>query len=168
MDVEKLGINKLTNVATSLNNSKTVPVDLKKLSDVVDNEIVKNTKFNTLKTKVNNLAKEIPRATDLINIIQYNTYKQNLENKIGDFDKKIPDRSGLVTTTLLNIKISKVENKIPDYCKYITTPEFNKLKEENLAARLKQASLVNKTNFDNKLRSFNRQITSNKTTHLEV
>ena len=28
---------------------KTAPVDLKKLIDVVDNEVVKNTKFNTLK-----------------------------------------------------------------------------------------------------------------------
>ena len=28
---------------------KTVPVNLKKLSDVVDNEVVKNTKFNTKK-----------------------------------------------------------------------------------------------------------------------
>ena len=34
-----------------------VRVDLKKLSDVVDNEVVKNTKINTLKTKVNNLEK---------------------------------------------------------------------------------------------------------------
>ena len=32
---------------------KTVPVDLKKLSDAVENEVVKNTKFNTLNTKVN-------------------------------------------------------------------------------------------------------------------
>ena len=39
---------------------------------------------------------------------------------------------------------------------------------ENFAARLKQADLVNKTDFDNKLTSFNRQITSNKTNHLEV
>ena len=31
---------------------KTVPTDLKKLNDVVDKEVVKNTKFNTLKTKV--------------------------------------------------------------------------------------------------------------------
>ena len=37
-----------------------VRVDLKKLSDVVDNEFVKNTKFNTLKTKVNNLEKKNP------------------------------------------------------------------------------------------------------------
>ena len=37
---------------------KTVSVDLKKLSDIVDNEVVKNTKFNLLKTKVNDLKKE--------------------------------------------------------------------------------------------------------------
>ena len=30
-------------------------MDLKKISDVGDNEVVKNAKFNTLKTKVNNL-----------------------------------------------------------------------------------------------------------------
>ena len=62
--VDKLDINKLTNVLTCLNNLKAkvddldvgklkiLPVDfLKKLSDVVDNEVNKNTKFNTLKTK---------------------------------------------------------------------------------------------------------------------
>ena len=32
---------------------KTVPVDLKKLSNVVDNGVVKNIKFSTLKLKVN-------------------------------------------------------------------------------------------------------------------
>ena len=51
------------------------------------NKIVKNTKFNTLTTKVNNLDKNIPDATTLIHIIQYNTDKQNLE-KNGDVDKK--------------------------------------------------------------------------------
>ena len=45
---------------------KTVPIDLKKLSDVVDNEVVKNKKFNTLKTKANKLDKKIPHATTLI------------------------------------------------------------------------------------------------------
>ena len=49
---------------------------MKKISDVVANEVVKNTKFNTLKsnklnknkiiqTKVNNLEKKIPDATAL-------------------------------------------------------------------------------------------------------
>ena len=58
---------------------KTVPVDWKQLSDVVDNEVIKNTKFITLKTKVNNLEKKIPDGTSLIQINQYNTDKQNLE-----------------------------------------------------------------------------------------
>ena len=67
------------NVSTSLNNLKTkvdeldvgklktVPIDLKKLSDVVDNDVVKNTKLDTLKT-VNSLEKKIPDATTLIHI----------------------------------------------------------------------------------------------------
>ena len=33
------------------------------LSDVVDNEVVKNTKFSTLNTEVNNLEKKIPDGT---------------------------------------------------------------------------------------------------------
>ena len=58
-----------------------LPVDLKKISDAVDNEGFKNTKFNTLKTKVNNLENEIPDATTLIHINQYKA------DKIGDVDK---------------------------------------------------------------------------------
>ena len=69
-EVDKLDINKLINVSTSLNNFKTkvdhldvgkleiIPIDLKKLNDVVNNEVVKNTKFNTPKTKVNNLERK--------------------------------------------------------------------------------------------------------------
>ena len=44
---------------------KTVPIGMKKLNDVVDNDVAKN---------------------------QYNTDKENLEKKIGDVDEKIPDR----------------------------------------------------------------------------
>ena len=92
-EVDKLGINKLVNVPTSLNNLKTkvddldvgklkaVPIDLKKLSDEVDNEVVKNTKFDTLKTKVNDLEKKIRDVATLIHINQYNTDQQNLEKK---------------------------------------------------------------------------------------
>ena len=43
-------------------------VDLKTLSDAVDNEVVKNTKFSTLKTKINSLEKKIPVGTTLIHI----------------------------------------------------------------------------------------------------
>ena len=58
--------------------------------------------------------------------------------------------------------------KIPNHDKYITTPEFNKLSAESFAARLKQVNLLTKTDSDNKLTSFNKRITSNKTKHLEV
>ena len=99
-EVDKLNINKLVNVPTSLNNLKTkvddldvgklktVPVDLKKLSDVVANEVVKNAKFNTLKTKVNSLEKKISDATTLIHINQYNTGKQNFFKKLEILIKK--------------------------------------------------------------------------------
>ena len=60
-------------------NSKTVPVNLKKLINVVDNDVDKNRKFNTLKTKVNKLDKKI--ATTLIHVNQCNIDKQNLKKK---------------------------------------------------------------------------------------
>ena len=82
--------------------------------------------------------------------------------------KKIPNTSGLVTAVVLNTKIGENENKIPDKSKYITTQEFNKSTAENFVARLKQADSVSTTDFDNKLTSFNGQIASNKTKHLEV
>ena len=55
---------------------KTWSCRLEKVSDVVDNKVAKNTKFNTLKTKVNNLEKEIPDAITLIYVNQYNTDKK--------------------------------------------------------------------------------------------
>ena len=52
--------------------------------------------------------------------------------------------------------------------KYITTPEFNKLTAENFPARLKQADLIRKTDFYDKLKSLNQKNNSNKTKHLLV
>ena len=72
-----------------------------------------------------------------------------------------------MTTTVLNTTISEVENKIPNHAKYITTQEFIKLMAETFAAILAQANLVEKTDFDNKLVSCNRKITSNKTKYLK-
>ena len=93
VEVGKLDINKSVNFPTILNNLKTkvdhidigklktVPVDLKKLSDIGVNEVVKNTKFNILKTTVNSLEKKIPDVTTLIQMNWYNIDKQNLEKK---------------------------------------------------------------------------------------
>ena len=60
-EVDKLDINKLTNLNylktkvddLDVGKLKTLPVDLKKLSDVVDDEVVKTIKFDTLKIKRN-------------------------------------------------------------------------------------------------------------------
>ena len=131
LKVDKLDINKLINIPTSLNNLKikvndidvgklkAVPLDLKKLINVVDNEVVKNTKLNRRKTKVNNLDKKIPDASTIIHINQYNTDNQILEKNVRDFDKKIQDASGLVTTVLN--KLSEAENKIPDTSSLVIT-----------------------------------------------
>ena len=66
--------------------------------------------------------------------------------------KKIPGTKVLVTTTILNTKINKVENKIPNTSNLVIKASW---------------SVIN-TDFDKKLASFNKRITSNKTKHLEV
>ena len=92
-----------------------------------------------------------------------------LNTKINEVEIKIPNTSSLVTITVLHTKISEVENKIPDNSKNITTRELIKLTAKIFAARLKQANLVRKkTDFDNKLASFNKRTSSNLTKHREV
>ena len=92
-----------------------------------------------------------------------------LDRKLSEVENKIPNTSSLVTTTVLNTKISEVDNKIPNHDKYITAPEFKSTAENfTFTARLKQANLVTKTDFDKKLTGFNRKLTSNKTKYLEV
>ena len=56
-------------------------------------EVVKNTEFNTLKTKVNKLDTKISEATTLIHINQYNT-DEKIIAEIGVVNKKIPNISG--------------------------------------------------------------------------
>ena len=64
---------------------------------------------------------------------------------------------------LLKLRITYLHNS-----KYISSEEFSKLTVGNVKARLKEDDLVNKTDFDNKLTSFNWRITSNKTKSSEV
>ena len=93
----------------------------------------------------------------LIEFIYINaTQKQNLEILIKKIQKKkIPDISSLVNTAVVNTKISAVVTKISGHVKYkyITTQEFKRLIAENFTERLKQANLLNKTDFDNELTS---------------
>ena len=70
-------------------------------------------------------------------------------------ENKIPHLSSLVKETGYKIKTIELKKKRTDhnYNKYITTPKFNKLTAENFAARLKQANLVTKTDFDDELKN---------------
>ena len=124
---------------------KTVPIDLKKLRDVVSKEVVENTKFKKLNTKINSLEKKIPDATTLIHINQSNTDEENLEKRIGDVMSHF---SGLVRTTVLNTKISKVDKKIPDTSDLVTTTVLNtNIKDvENKVPDV--SGLVKKTDYD--------------------
>ena len=69
-----------------------------------------------------------------------------------------------------NTKIAEIEKKLTvhNYDKYITTPEFNTLVADVFNARLAQGNLITKTDFDDKLSSRNKKITSNETKHLLV
>ena len=116
---------------------KTVPVDLAKLSNVVNDDVVKKTDYNT---KVTSLEIQIAGVTkntldnlgDIAKLKAIDTSSfvletkfasavTNLENKIDTVDKKIPDINGLATKTSLtsylqtatfNSKVTEVENKI--------------------------------------------------------
>ena len=81
-----------------------------------------------------------------------------------------PSITNLATTTAF----TAVENKIPDHSNYITTPEFNKVRAENVGSRIAQvnlasetdiANLVRKTDFDDRLKNLNKKITLNKTNY---
>ena len=70
-----------------------------------------------------------------------------------------------IIITDYNTKITEIGKKRTDHKheKYITTPEFNTLVANVFNARLAQANLVTKTNFDNTLSRLNNKIAANKT-----
>ena len=116
---------------------KIVPADLAKLSNVVKNDVVKKTDYNTKVTSIENQIAGVTKntvdnladitklkAADTSNFVLKTKLTANvttLENKIDTVDKKIPDISGLATkssltsylqTATFNSKITEVENKI--------------------------------------------------------
>ena len=69
-----------------------------------------------------------------------------------------------------NTQICDIEKKITDHNhdKYITTSEFNTLAARVFNARLAQANLVTKTDFDTELKKISDRVASNKTKHLLI
>ena len=93
-----------------------------------------------------------------------------LENKIPDISKlatktalatvenKIPDVNKFVNKTDYNTEVTEIENKLTNHNhdKYIDTLEINKLTADVFNARIAQANLITKTEFDSRLSSLNR------------
>ena len=126
-EVDKIDIDKL----------KTAPTDLAKLTNAVENDLVRKTVYNakvtSIETQIAGLTKNtVDNLSDItkLKVIDTNSFVlktklasdvTTLENKIDTVDKKIPDVSGLATKTSLNAylqtstfnsKVTEVENKI--------------------------------------------------------
>ena len=63
-----------------------------------------------------------------------------------------------------------IQKKLTDHehDEYIATPQFNKLTANVFNARLIQANVIRKTDFDTNMSSLNRKITKNKSKHLLI
>ena len=134
-EVDKIDIDKL----------KTVPNDLAKLSNVVKNDVVKKTAYNTLKIivdaidtsgfvtrtkfttdtnalddKIDKVEKKIPDVSLLATKSSVTYLIAEAEDKIDKIDKKIPDISGLASKTAL----TAVEGKIPDVTGFVKQSDY--------------------------------------------
>ena len=121
--VDKLDIDKLV----------PVPTDLSKLSDVVNNDVVKKTEYDA---KIKNIEDKIPDISNLAT-------KTNLNTKINEVKNKIPSITGLATTSAL----TAVENKIPSISNLVKKTDYDtKVGEiENRMIRLNRKIVSNKT-----------------------
>ena len=127
-EVDKIDIDKL----------KTAPTDLAKLTNAIENDVVKKTDYNTkvtsieaqiaglTKNTVDNLA-DITKLKAIDNSFvtrtKFSADTNAVDDKIDGIEKKIPDISGLATKTSLNSylqtstfnsKVTEVESKIKD------------------------------------------------------
>ena len=98
-----------------VDQQKTVPDDLSKLRNVVDNDVVKKTVHEKVDTKLNAIDAKVPNTTGLVSKTQCSSLKRNFEKKkIEDVNENIPNTSGLVKKTDYNAQITEIENKILD------------------------------------------------------
>ena len=150
-----------------------------KVNKIDTSGFLSKTKYQIHKSDLEN---KTPAFSVFVKKIYYSTEISEIEGKIPSIiglansfaltavEDKIPDVSSLVKKRDCNTKISKIVKKLTNHNhdKTITSQEFNKLTTENFSARLKQANLVIKTDFDDKLKSLNQKINSNKTKCLLV
>ena len=143
-----------------------------KVNNINTSGLVKKTDYNT---KITEIEDKIPDTPSFFKKTYYNTKITKIEGKIPDIsglatkkalttvENKIPSIIGLVKKTDYNTKITDIENKLNNHNhdKYVAASGFNTLAADAFHARLAQANLITKTDFDAKLSSLNRKITAN-------
>ena len=150
-----------------------------KVNSIDTSRFLLETKYDTDKSEIEN---KIPDPGGLVKKTDYDAKITEIEGKIPSISRlatnaaltvvvnKIPNINSLVKKTDYETKITEIEKKPtdPNHDKYITISEFNTLAADVFNARLAQANLVTKTDFDVKRLSLNRKITANKSKHLLV
>ena len=99
--VDKLDVNKLLHVL----------VDLSKLSDIVENDVVKKDLCNT---KIKNIGDKIPDITNL-------PTKTTLNAKINEVKSEIPSITSLGTNASIDAEINEVKGEITNITNLATT-----------------------------------------------
>ena len=123
-----------------IDNLKTVPDDLAKLSNVVKNEVVKKTDFI---------------ADNYVTRTKFSTDINSLDDKIDKVDKKIPDVSGLATKSSVTILLKNLDDRIDklkinyydkktSLTNYMLTSTFNS-KSTELENKIKDADIIAKS-----------------------
>ena len=162
---------------------KTVPDDLAKLSNVVKNDVVKKTTYNTLRNKVDAID-----TSGFVTRTKFTTDANALDDKIDKVEKKIPDISGLATKSSVTRLITeqedytdKVKKKIPDISGLASKTELtafeNKIPDVSGLATASAltavenkipdiTTLITKTDFDAKLKNIGDRVTNNKSKDL--
>ena len=147
-----------------------------KVDNIDTSGLVKKTDYNT---KITEIKDKIPDSSSFVKKTDYNTKITEIEGQIPDIsglatktalatvENKIPSISGLGKKTDYNTKITDIENKLNNHNhnKHVATSEFNTIAANVFNARLAQANLITKTDFDAKLSNLIRKITANKTKH---
>ena len=162
---------------------KTVPDDLAKVSNVVKNDVVKKTIYNTLKNKVDAID-----TSGFVTRTKFTTDTNALDDKIDKVEKKIPDISGLATKSSVTCLITeqedytdKVKKKIPDISGLASKTELTDVEDkipdvsglatasaltavENKISDIN--SLIIKTDFDAKSKNISDRVSNNKSKDL--
>ena len=162
--VKKIDYNKLVAKVDNIGTSGLVEKndDNTKITEIEDkipdsSSFVKKTDCNTKITEIEN---NIPDISGLATKTALTTVENkipsvsNLATKtaLSTVENKIPSISGLVKKTDYNTKITDIENKLNNHNhdKYVASSEFNTLAVDVFNARLAQANLITKIDFDAK------------------